>query len=49
MFTAAEHKRNYTACLKDHGYCDRSRLTAVPFRRREINPGKGCFRTRETC
>jgi hypothetical protein len=24
----AEHKRNYVACLKGYGYCDRSRLTS---------------------
>lgn len=24
---AAERRRNYTACLSRHGYCDRSRLT----------------------
>jgi hypothetical protein len=24
---AAEHKRNYTACLSGNGYCDPSRLT----------------------
>ena len=28
MLADAEHKRNYSACLKGYGYCDPSRLTA---------------------
>ncbi len=28
MLADAEHKRNYTACVKGYGYCDPSRLSA---------------------